>query len=92
MTVEPRVAIARILADLNLAAGSVRDRHTYNYYKLCEQEILADFNLAVVTTNFSAIRYDNSNLQNLALLGGGGGGGGGAITIKKFNNPCTKYS
>ena len=35
LAVGPEIAIARILADLNLAVRYIHDRHTY----ICEQEI-----------------------------------------------------
>ena len=44
--VEPKIAIARILADVNSA---VQYRIAIHIYMYVSQEILADFNLAVVT-------------------------------------------
>ena len=41
--VKPKIAIGRILADLNLAV-----RYGIAIRIICEQEILADFNLVVV--------------------------------------------
>ena len=56
-TVETQIAIRNILARFKFG-GSVQDRHTY----ICEEEILADFKLAVgrptaKPTNFPAIQY-----------------------------------
>ena len=44
LAVKPIIAIARILAGLNLA---IWDRHIH-IPDICEYEILADFNLAVI--------------------------------------------
>ena len=44
LVVEPKIAIARILADLNLV---VQYGITIHKYYICESEILADLNLAV---------------------------------------------
>ena len=43
MAVEPQIAITRILANLNLAV-----QYGIAVRIICEKEILADFNLAVV--------------------------------------------
>ena len=56
MPVEPKIAISRMLADLNLAV-----RYGIAMRIICEQEIMTDFNLAVYNIdrqppNFPAVR------------------------------------
>ena len=52
LAVGPKIAIAKILADLNF---SVRDRHMY----VCKQETLADFNLVVAKADRQTTKFNS---------------------------------
>ena len=62
LVVEPKIAIANYIGWFKFG-GSVWDRHTY----ICEQEILADFNLAIAQAGHQTAKFNSQ--PNFQLYG-----------------------